>query len=196
MRTKGMLALVAFLLPASAALASPFQWPMVEGGNGHHYEMIPASGMTWQEARVVAESMEHLGVQGHLATLTTEAELVFVLSLSERPTFGAYLGAWQKLAGDLDPGESYGWRWMTGEAWDSVLPQWCPWIDCNTGTYLSVTRMAYEGVVYYWEGLVGDEAMEHFVVEFDGMPVVDPPEGAVGNESSSWGSVKQRYRSP
>ena len=189
-----LLLLATFLFPCQSS-AAPFEWPIAEGGNGHAYEMLEADGMTWAEARTAAESMVYQGTPGHLATMTTEAELLFVFSLSERPTFGAYLGGWQKLSGDLDPSEVYGWRWMTGEAWSESVPFWCGWTECGSNMYLSVTRMPYEGVVYYWESLTGLDDRQHFVVEYDGLPVVDPPEeGVVGNTQGSWSMIKMIYR--
>ncbi|MBK7673236.1 MAG: hypothetical protein IPJ24_17890 [bacterium] len=187
--------LVACVLLPTVGATTPFEWPVSEGGNGHYYELLSADGMTWQEARHAAESMEFLGMRGHLATISSQAEVRFILPLYVRPTYGAYFGGWQKLTGALAPGETYGWRWLTGESWDPAVPDWCGWGECTTGAYLSVTRMPYAGMVYYWESVQVLDIRYDFAVEYDGMPVVDAPDdNPVRERHDTWGSVKSLFR--
>ncbi|MBE9640640.1 PD40 domain-containing protein [Salipiger mangrovisoli] len=62
-------------------LGGPVQWTEAEGGNGHWYEFVEGP-LTWVEARADAESRGHLGLPGYLATITSEEENAFVLSVT------------------------------------------------------------------------------------------------------------------
>jgi hypothetical protein len=93
--------------------------------NGHYY-LIVEQETTWQQARLLAESMVFMGVQGHLATITSEAENTFVTTqLSD--TAGAWLGGAQPLGSEEPAG---GWRWITGELW--VYTNWDEGEPSNT----------------------------------------------------------------
>ena len=106
------------------ARATPVQWTVSSGGNGHWYEAVEAS-LSWDAARTFAEGRSHLGMPGYLATITSEAERNFLIA-SNLPdslpaTLGihrAWIGAYQDPSAP-DFGEpANGWRWVTGEAWD------------------------------------------------------------------------------
>lgn len=62
-------------------LGGPVQWSKAEGGNGHWYEFVEGP-LTWAEARADAEGRNHLGLPGYLATITSEEENAFVLSMT------------------------------------------------------------------------------------------------------------------
>jgi hypothetical protein len=80
--------------------------------NGHYYELVRvADQITWDGAKVAAESRSYLGYQGTLATVRFEAENDFVYGLG--PAL-AWLGGYQR-AGSVEP--DGGWRWITGEEW-------------------------------------------------------------------------------
>jgi poly(3-hydroxybutyrate) depolymerase len=86
---------------------------------GNDYEIVPVEdGITWGEARRRAEAMTHLGVRGHLATITSQAESDFLLANYGRgpsSLFGYWLGGFQP-PGSPEPAGN--WRWVTGEPWD------------------------------------------------------------------------------
>jgi regulator of replication initiation timing len=71
------------------------------------YEVIPGS-FSWHEARADAEKRG-----GHLATITSEAEWLFIKnSLGDSlPNAKIWIGA-------TDEGNEGHWRWVTGEPWD------------------------------------------------------------------------------
>src|SRR5262245_38901227 len=105
-----LFSLLSFAAPAAIGQTL---WP----GNGHYYRIVEQT-TSWQETRRLAESMMFLGVQGHLASITSEAENMFVTTrLGD--TVGAWLGG-KQLPSSSEP--AGGWRWITGEPW--VYTNW------------------------------------------------------------------------
>jgi hypothetical protein len=47
--------------------------PVYNPNNGHWYERID-SQVDWDQAKTQAENMTHMGMSGHLATITSESE--------------------------------------------------------------------------------------------------------------------------
>lgn len=94
---------------AAASLGAPVQW----SENGHYYEVIHEI-MDWNQARAAAASRTHLGLTGHLLTVTSAEENSFVTA-----SFGAqnlqsiFLGGYQ-LRGPIEA--AGGWNWVTSEA--------------------------------------------------------------------------------
>lgn len=72
----------------------------------HTYQWIPGA-FTWQEAKADAEQRG-----GHLATITSEEEMVYVISVLPNP-----LPAVQYWLGGTDEGHEGIWVWITGEPW-------------------------------------------------------------------------------
>lgn len=99
------------------------QWTVESGGNGHYYEFVDQT-MTWPLAKAAAESRTHLGLTGHLVTITSAPENEFVFNLL--PATYYPIGAWIGLTDDETFGgfESFGqpnpqvngWHWITGES--------------------------------------------------------------------------------
>jgi len=89
----------------SCALAAPQPF------NGHSYEFVQVadpytgSNNTWETARDASAASSYLGVNGHLATVTSQAENDFLLSLVPS-TFTNFAGAW--LGGTFPEG------WLVG----------------------------------------------------------------------------------
>ena len=96
---------------AGVAGATPIQWTVASGGNGHWYDLVATSPIGWGSANSQANGLSYLGTTGHLATLTSAAENAFV---DGSITINGWLGGYQ------DPTElvpSAGWHWVTGETW-------------------------------------------------------------------------------
>lgn len=105
------------------------QWTSAAGGNGNYYEIVAdiggLGGQFWANAATIAEGRSHLGIFGHLATLTSAVENAFVaafvdVTLQANPDIAGaghhfWIGGRQDPAGSEPDG---GWEWITGEAWD------------------------------------------------------------------------------
>jgi Ca2+-binding RTX toxin-like protein len=82
--------------------------------NAHYYQWVPAGGITWQQAKILAEDAKLNGIAGsyltgYLATITTPEELRFideVVFASGRPA-NTYIGG-------SDAAQEGVWRWVTG----------------------------------------------------------------------------------
>ena len=95
------------LMVACNAGATPVQWSVADGGNGHWYEFVKGSAdnnLTWSAARQVALNSTFQGQQGYLATVTSAAEQAFF----QTQGFGI---AW---IGGSDAQAEGTWRWMDG----------------------------------------------------------------------------------
>ena len=93
------------------------KWDVPSGGNGHHYELVPTS-VTWFVANAAANSSSFYGVQGHLVTVTSQAEMDFIVNTFPTPSF---FGPWMGLH---DPQGDNTFEWVTGEP--LVYTNWEP----------------------------------------------------------------------
>ena len=74
--------------------------------NGHFYEYVNAAD-TWAKAKAAA-STTYYGLQGYLATVTSENEQDFILSISDKTT---HTSLW---LGGSDEATPNTWKWVTG----------------------------------------------------------------------------------
>ncbi len=115
MRRHTTFVLAAILVGSFAPMteATPVQWLVADGGNGHFYEAFSASGgISWTDADVAATSNG-----GYLATITSAEENAFVFNLIDNDLYwdgpiGPWIGGYQP-EGSLEP--AGGWRWVTEE---------------------------------------------------------------------------------
>jgi hypothetical protein len=111
----GNRAIVALLLAAISGLAygAPVEFP---AGSGHFYELFPAPGISWDDARAAAKTKSHNGVHGDLATINSFEEDRFLGQLnnpSGSPKL-AWVGGFQAVPCTPEPG--CGWKWINNEA--------------------------------------------------------------------------------
>ena len=71
---------------------------------GHYYEFISLVDVTWTESEVLAENLTYYGLQGYLATLSSDAENQ--IAAVQTNNFG-WIGA-------SDAAVEGDWRWVTG----------------------------------------------------------------------------------
>ena len=75
--------------------------------SGHLYELVRGRvGVTWKQAREIAEARSYQGIAGHLVTITSAAENRF-LTLN-------FASAGTSWAGGSDEDEEGTWRWVCG----------------------------------------------------------------------------------
>ena len=89
----------------------------------HFYEYIPNAGITWSDARALAETLTYYGLQGYLATITSPEEA----QLSGEQAAGA---GW---IGGSDEAVEGVWRWMTGPEAGTIF--WNGGINGTTPNY-------------------------------------------------------------
>jgi hypothetical protein len=93
---------------SSLALAAPIQW----GANGHYYEFVN-SGLTYHEASAAAAASEHMGITGHLVTITSDAERMFLDTLNPQGQ-DVWLAASDREIEGV-------WKWIEGPEAGSVF---------------------------------------------------------------------------
>lgn len=181
-RALGLLAASA-ALPCMLAQAAPVQWTVESGGNGHWYEYVPAisifAPVSFDAARSDALSRTHLGLTGHLVTVTSAAEQAFIQNFPFLIGFGAVGDAW---LGASDAAEEGVWRWLDGpEAGQLVdYSNWLPgqptsgpaWEDYD---YLTLLINVSGGApIYGWASKPATGAFGYLVEYSANAPDPDP----------------------
>ena len=149
---------------------------------GHYYEYVSNPGITWNNARTLAQTYTYFGLQGYLATITSPEEA----QLSGEQAAGA---GW---IGGSDEAAEGVWRWMTGpEAgtifWNGGIngssPNYANWNTnepnncCGGEDYAHITAPGI-GVDGSWNDLPNTGDLDPtspyhpkgFVVEYGGSP--------------------------
>jgi hypothetical protein len=160
--------------PLGPQSASAVEWSTSAGGNGHRYEVVAASsacGVTWDQAHDAATA-----AGGHLATIESSAENLFVFGLINQPQYwasspsnqdGPWIGGIQR-SGSPEP--SGGWGWVTSEsfgysAWATAPDNGCGGQDNRMNYWHPSSRSAT------WGDLAGagcgSRRPKAFVVEYE-----------------------------
>jgi hypothetical protein len=117
------------LAAIEARAADPPPTPPPTLFDGRYFQVVIANRISWEEAKAAAESRSHLGIQGHLATIGSQAEDDFVdqlrqqtLNLPHPPLSGTQLwvGGDQLPCATTTSEPGCGWVWINGE---SIAPQ-------------------------------------------------------------------------
>lgn len=114
-------AAVAAACAAMPGMAFAIQCDEPEEFDGRYYEVVAQNGIGWEAASNAAGGKVFKSVEGHLATITSEAEDVFLESLRQcarnrdpdpltRPA--VWVGGFQD---PVDGGVGAGWQWVNGE---------------------------------------------------------------------------------
>jgi hypothetical protein len=116
----------AILAASDAAQATPIQWSVASGGNGHYYEYV-LNQLSWTDANAAANASTYFDgtntLQGYLATVTSQAENDFL------GTIGNHSSAW---IGGSDNGHEGDWQWVGGPEAGITF-----WLTDTTLTYAS-----------------------------------------------------------
>jgi hypothetical protein len=92
----------ATILPFAGATAAPVQF------GDSYYEFVQNEAVSWAAASSAASASTFMGVNGHLATVTSSAENDFLVNLG--PVYAVAQGAW--LGGAVDASQTP--RWAVG----------------------------------------------------------------------------------
>jgi Bacterial Ig domain len=188
-------ALILGLLPLTAA-ATPTLGP-----NGHYYEVIAGDGIGWVEADGLASGMNYLGADGHLATLTSEAENNFVDSLrlasdSNKDGFEnseLWVGGNQPIA---ESAAGDGWVWVNGEGSITTF-YWLPGEPNDAGGSESHLAIGWSGEVG-WNDEANLNGLYGYIVEYEIIARDDAAEASsgvpkninvIGNDTLASGAV-------
>ncbi len=166
-----------------------------QGPNGNVYEFVPAAGISWQDALIAAEQRTFGCTHGHLVTLTSAEEDVFVQMLRKEyvaagviPDGEVWTGGYQ------EPGQTVltaGWFWINNEGpigGDAYANWYQPTgepNDCCGTQYIEDGEENFLAIGFYsgWN----DDDPTHgnavgYVVEYEKMPVaIDIRPGGVPN---------------
>jgi len=138
--------IMAVLVLVSMCKASPVEWPVADGGNGHFYLAVVApDGIRWTDANEIAKL-----VGGHLLTIASPNENEFVFGLIDKDIYwfqfrpfsdwrlGPWVGGYQP-EGSSEPDSE--WRWVTEEPfiytnWAEGLPDNFTFGQCTEQDHL------------------------------------------------------------
>lgn len=141
--------------------------PAQDPATGHYYRVVHDSSLpTWEEAEFLAASATYAGMQGHLATFTSQAEADFVLQNAAwwTPTAHLFIGARQDVGapGLSEPGGD--WVWITGEPFS-----FSDWHGGEPNNYDGGEHFIEFMDGAGWNDLAGDVGNEWYLIEFDGV---------------------------
>ncbi len=175
------------LLPLSAIATTPS--PVASGDfDGRHYEVYAAPGISWNTANTKANlaTFGDVPVQGHLATITSAAEDLFVETLrsSADPD---YLVASEVWVGGLTqsnctPIPGCGWMWINDEGPISTgtvpLSSYSNWLNGEPNNLGAVEFHLGIGLggQFGWNDEGNLNNIGGYVVEYDAAIPVDPAE--------------------
>ena len=132
--------------------------PIFNASTGNYYESVSAS-LNWGQARAAAESRTYNGYQGHLVSITSQAENDFITS---HLTFSGYLIGLFQPSGSPEP--SGGWRWTTDEVFSFI--HWGPGEPNNSGGE-DYGHFRSDGL---WNDIPGSYAPGGYIVEYEVVP--------------------------
>jgi hypothetical protein len=178
---------------SGSALATPIEWTIASGGNGHFYDHIstgPLGDRTVTGALVDAESQSYNGQAGYLITLTSAAEQAFYIS--QFGNVDGWIGAFDDDR-DTDPtgGNEGVWKWMTGpeagqQFWQGTAGGFAtaPFFFASwaSGQPDDFPNLLADAAVFNggaWLDTTGSFANDFYLIEYDAGPTSAPvPEPA------------------
>jgi len=183
-----LLLLAVTLLPVTVSAQGP---TLAAQGDfdGRRYEIIADNGVDWITANAAAGAATYLGVNGHLATITSEAEDLFIESLR----LSAGLAIPETWIGGIAvsstclPFPGCDWTWINDEGPISTpqvpTPSYSNWLSGEPNNAGSGEKHLAVGLgnLYGWndEGNLGN--IGGYVIEYDAATPIDPVECTDGD---------------
>lgn len=165
---------------------------------GHTYQFVSAPGISWEDAKAAADTMEDaLGRQGYLATITSEAENVAAYAATQYLLPNGLPYGHPSWLGGSDAVEEGVWRWMTGPeagqqfsgqdlTFTTFINGFLPQLPCafhkwgqqepNQNQNKEEDYLHLQGQ-NFWNDMTGEVNagdMDGYLVEFGGMDSGDP----------------------
>lgn len=150
--------------------------PRFNPNNGHFYAvseyfLLGTDSSSWDAAKVGAESLEFIGIRGHLATITTASEEAFIrMQLVTISGITRWIGA-------SDRGAEGDWRWMTGPEAGELFwrggpdgqafgySNWQPGEPNDSGQIEDYAVFGYPGF-HGWNDYPDKRDVRNYIVEF------------------------------
>ncbi len=164
MKTKIMMIIVIGLIIHLASYVNIVSAaPVYYSETGNYYDVVRGS-ISWETAKIQAESLSYLGFAGHLATITSQAENNFILN-----NIGGGVNIIAAWLGGTDKIEEGVWEWVTGESWE--YENWAVTEPNNGpgGSEMYLMFSAHMPEIGYWndENAPYDDA--GYVIEYEGI---------------------------
>lgn len=134
--------------------------PVFNPANGHYYEAVFSDG-NWLDVKIAAEAMFFMGVAGHLATITSQNENIFIGTTFLNTPY--WLGGFQNVNNPDYSEPAGGWEWITGE----------PFIYTNWGASEPNDSPSNEDGIEFGESWNDLKRIHprNFIVEFDSLSI-------------------------
>jgi hypothetical protein len=141
--------------------------PVLDQTTGHYYEVVSVpEGVTWLQARNAAQGMTYEGKKGHLVTINSAAENLFMSqNFLTAPQLEYWIGGYQDTtASDFkEPGG--GWRWVTGELFGYA--NWRAEEPNNGGNVPPAENYLHIKEDGKWNDLSGNAIQQGYIVEYE-----------------------------
>lgn len=134
---------------------------------GHYYMYVPDVGISWSQAKIAAENLQFFGIQGYLATITSEEEAQLSGAQSEGT---GWIGA-------SDAEQEGSWKWVTGPENGTLF-----WVGQSNG-------VPQNGEFSFWNT---DEPNNFGATGEDYAHITDPSIGNLG----SWNDLQDQGDAP
>ena len=170
----------------SMMIDEAFAVPIVNPENGHYYEYIANSTITWSDAKTAAETSTYQVINGNLVTITTASENIFVDNLVPDASH-SWIGLEHDRIGFF--------KWITGETysytnWDTGKP---------TATGDGTDFVEFFETTGKWTDTVNNDTdIDGYVVEYN-IPVLNIDNGNyylyVESQDIRWTAAKTAVES-
>lgn len=178
-------------LSTTSALAAP----ILNLDNGHYYEFFESPlgyAVTWWEAAAAADGSSHLDLPGHLVTITSREENLWLTTTYGAPALRSKWTGGMQVPGAPSP--ELGWFWITGEPWSYA--NWYPPGAPNDGSGEDEDRVQFDLAVNLdgigWNDYVAHGVANGYLIEYEPAFGAVPEPGSCALLGLGWWVVWRR----